>query len=125
MPKALIDYPRSFQLWAYTVGHRQLLLRSTKARGFRTRVDVLFKNVAAIHLPTKLQSLTVWEATQEEVSKMHINTEALEHVEEKVFVVRGAESAGYVIAGFAGAHEDELEYDEPSHFSSFPAVTDW
>ncbi len=46
--RALVSYPdRRFQLWAYTVSHGSLLLRSTKTDDEPTRVDVLFRNVKA------------------------------------------------------------------------------
>jgi hypothetical protein len=45
---------RVFQLWRYTVGMKRLLLRSTKTPTFGTRIDVLFQNVKAMKLPTRL-----------------------------------------------------------------------
>jgi hypothetical protein len=56
---------RTFQLWAYTVGMKRLLLRSTKNETFRTRIDILFQNVKALHLPTSLDGLVVSEADEE------------------------------------------------------------
>jgi len=43
----LINFERNFQIWKYTVGHGQLLLRSTKDPKCPTRIDVFFKNVGA------------------------------------------------------------------------------
>jgi hypothetical protein len=47
----ILDSDRKFQVWKYTVGHSQLLLRSTKSPDCSTRIDVLFKGVSEFHLP--------------------------------------------------------------------------
>jgi len=43
----LFESERFFQLWRMTVSHGRVLLRSTKADGIATRIDVLFKNARA------------------------------------------------------------------------------
>jgi hypothetical protein len=115
-----ITFARRFQLWAYTVGHGQLLLRSPKSAGLSTRVDVLFKNVAAIHLPTILDGLAVSEATEGQKSELRVQVDPLRLEGRRVFVVRGTNFMGYVVAGVVASHEDEREYHEPSHFSLAP-----
>lgn len=50
---------RPFQMWRYSVGHSMLLLRSTKDEQHDTRVDVLFKRVERLDLPTVCQGLTI------------------------------------------------------------------
>jgi len=64
MPTQIINSEREFQIWKYTVGHSQLLLRSTKAPNLPTRIDVLFKGVSEFHLPTALSGLSVQEASE-------------------------------------------------------------
>src|SRR5580692_3599743 len=115
-----IDFPRSFQMWAYTVGHAQLLLRSPKSTDLPTRIDVLFKNVAAVHLPTILDGLTISGATEEEKSELHVQVGLPRLDGRKVFVVRGSNFIGYVIAGVVAWHEDEREHYEASHFITTP-----
>jgi hypothetical protein len=108
-------------MWFYTVGHKTLLLRSPKAPNAPSRIDVLFVNVAAIHLPTILDSLMVSEATETEATDVPV----LAHRDlegRKVFAVRAGEVTGYVVAGAAAWHEDQREYDEPSHFPLTPAI---
>lgn len=104
-------------MWTYTVGHGQLLLRSPKGLGVSTRIDVLFKNVAAIHLPTILDGLAVSEATEDEKSELRTQVDLSRLTGRKVFVVKGSGFTGYVIAGVVAWYEDEREYHEPSHFS--------
>jgi hypothetical protein len=115
----MIDYSkRHFQMWRYEVGHSQLLLRSPKAVGFSTRIDVLFKDVGAFHLPTTMHGLSIFEANEQEQAELHVQIGRPSLEERKVFIVRGSNFTGYVIAGVVASHEDECEYYEPSHFAS-------
>jgi hypothetical protein len=50
---------RRFQLWSYRVSHSQLLLRSVKDAEHTSRIDVLFKGVDALDLPTRLDGLVI------------------------------------------------------------------
>jgi hypothetical protein len=121
MQTNVVNFSRRFQIWNYTVGHSELLLRSTKTSGVVTRVDVFFKNVAAIHLPTILDGLSVSEASAEETAELHIQVDPSRLEGRKVFAVRGSNFTGYVIAGVIAWHEDEREYHEPSRFSLTPS----
>jgi hypothetical protein len=85
-----------------------------------TRIDVLFKNVAAVHLPTILDGLAVSEATEEEKTELHVQVGLTRLDGRKVFVVHGSNFMGYVIAGIVAWHEDEREHYEPSHFILTP-----
>ena len=118
MPTNEVSFPRRFQMWAYTVGHGQLLLRSVKATDWPTRIDVLFKNVAAVHLPTIMDRLAVSEATDTERAELRVQVGAASRLEgQRVFIVRGSGFTGYVVAGVMAWHEDEREYHETSYFS--------
>jgi hypothetical protein len=120
MTGVLFNSQRTFQIWEYTVGHGQLLLRSPKADDMPKRIDVLFKNVAAIHLLTTLNSLTISEANEEDQidSQLQVGSQIL--MDRKVFLVRSSEFVGYVIAGTVAWHEDEGEYYDPSFFRLRP-----
>ena len=89
---------RRFQMWRYDVSHAQLLLRSVKSEGHDSRVDVLFKNVRSINLPTSFTGL-------------RINRDGNQ------FTVSGAEWSGEVIAGACFHAEDSGEYFDPSPFA--------
>ena len=112
-----LDSPRQFQIWSYTVGHGQLLLRSTKTTDFSTRIDVLFKDVGAIHLPMTLDGLALTEATEDEKVELRPQIASPRLRDRKVFVVSGSNFTGYVVAGMVAWHEDDLEYYDPSYFS--------
>jgi hypothetical protein len=120
MSKELLNSSRQYQIWEYTVGHQQLLLRSIKAPDQPTRIDILFKNVAAIHLPASWQGLTISEASASERGDLQLQVEVAHLGDRKVFVVRGANFVGYVIAGVMAWHEDEGEYYDTSYFQLKP-----
>jgi len=115
-----VSFSRRFLIWVYTVSHSELLLRSTKTSDLVTRIDVFFKNVAAIHLPTILDGLAVSEATDIERVELHLQIDPSRLEGRKVFVVRGSNFTGYVVAGVMAWHEDEQEYHEPSYFTLTP-----
>jgi len=113
-----LNFPRRFQLWEYTVSHRQLLVRRTKSEKHSTRVDVLFKNVIRINLPTIIDGLRVREADEQTTAAIleSLWTEegAYTTEDKHVFRVDGRNVSGFVVAGFVGAAEDEGEYHDPS-----------
>jgi hypothetical protein len=118
MSSASVEFSRRFQLWSYSVSHSELLLRSTKSTGATTRIDVLFKNVGAICLQTIIDNLVVLEVSAGDVSQRWRDISVGER---RLFSVSGVGFSGYVVAGSLAWHEDELEYHEPSFFSTRPS----
>lgn len=109
-----IDLRRMVQVWSYTVGHSRLLLRATKDRGHPTRVDILFKNVAAMSLPSVMRQLVVRQASPLEQEEI-LSTIEVDHSEDRrYFILEGPGFAGWVVAGVMVTVEDEGEYYEPS-----------
>ena len=118
MPNTLITFERDFQIWKYTVGHAQLLLRSTKPPKCPTRIDVFFKNVGAIHVPTSFKQLSIIGASAHEAVKMKVlDCSSVVGGHRKLFLIRGSDFEGYVVAGIVVWHEDQGEYHEPSYFA--------
>lgn len=113
----LVAFPRRFQIWSYQIGHGQLLLRSTKDDKHPTRIDILFKDVGAIHLPALFDGLTITEATENEAHDRASQMHSLNLNSRKMFLVTGSGFSGYVLAGLVVWHEDELEYYDKSNFS--------
>lgn len=109
-----IEFPgRRFQLWAYTVSHRQLLLRSNSSEQHASRCDVLFKNVAWVNLPTLIDDLRI------EVAPTHELSPSLAELGEElsgrlVHLIRTRSGNGYVVAGSVTYAEDDGAYDDPS-----------
>jgi len=98
-----------------------LLLRSPKTADLPTRIDILFKNVGGIHLPINLDSLRISEAIEGEVVDPPLALGMKVSKGRKLFVLRGSDFAGYVIAGALAWHEDAGEYHDPSFFSLKPS----
>lgn len=106
-------FDREFQVWAYTVGHGQLLLRSNRTAERSTRIDILFKDVGALNMPTILRDLTIAEATAEEFG---LNRRIAES--RRVFRVSSLDYLGFVVAGAVAMQEDDREYNDPSALCS-------
>lgn len=102
-------FSRMFQVWAYLVSHGQLLLRSTKAAGVPTRIDILFKDVAAMKLPARFETLTISIVAKhpEELDPDLVRSRTF-------FRLSGPRFEGYVVAGSMTQSEDQREFDEPS-----------
>ncbi len=104
---------RTFQLWAYTVSHAQLLLRSTKTDRHPTRIEVLFKNVRYVALPTRMEGVTLQHC---EAAEVPFELSGLSPDGGPWFQVGSRGVTGYVAAAVAFVSEDELEYHDPSAF---------
>jgi hypothetical protein len=87
---------RTFRIWNYTVSHSQLLLRSVKREHHDTRVDMLFKAVDRVDLPSTLAGLHV------------------ELIADRVYSARGTNWQGSVRAGAMFVIEDQGSYADPS-----------
>jgi hypothetical protein len=94
----VFDSSRRFQVWLYTVSHAQLLMRSVKTSGQPTRIDLLFKDVHALDLPTTTEGLAVRR-------------------DGAGFALSGEGWTGAITAGAFFNAEDDLEYDDPSPFA--------
>jgi hypothetical protein len=105
---------RQFQIWAYSVSHQSLLLRSPKAADKGSRIDVLFKGVARLHIPTTIVGMQIEAATIAPVA----GTESFAQDLVRWNIVCAHET-GFVDAVAVFAHEDELEFFDPSPMWAF------
>jgi len=118
------DSERPFSIWSYTVSHRQLLLRSTRqdhalgAPDLDTQIDVLFKNVTALKLASRLTELKLREVRDEQASDL-INDAAIPcEPRQHVISVRGGAVVGWVICGVVAVDEWAGDYSDPSRVAS-------
>ena len=118
----LIAFDRRFQVWSYTVSHKQLLLRSTKTETAATRIDVLFKNVARINLPTLVDQLVIAALEREEYPE-GLNVGAQTMLERNVYSVCGRDWDGYIVAGTVVWAEDDHDFHHPSSLLQLPGHT--
>ncbi|MFS8065641.1 MAG: hypothetical protein ACMG6S_04635 [Byssovorax sp.] len=108
-PKA---FTRSFSVWRYVIGHGQLLLRSPKTEELSTRVDVGFKNVKYVQLPTLMTTLAIRDGSPGDLPEDLRNVVDLSSKHVYVLDVGGVK--GLVVAGYAAWGEDDGEYYQPS-----------
>jgi hypothetical protein len=101
-------------MWFYTVGMRRLILRSTKDERHPTRIDVLIQGVAHLKLPTLMVGLSIRPAGSTELVTIEQSDGVAPGLNERVYVARGENYAGYVVGMVMAAHEDTLEYFDPS-----------
>jgi len=123
----IVEFQRHFQMWKFTVSHGMLLLRSTKSPNHPTRVDVLFKNVARINMPTTFDGFIVSAASEAETQDLVQQLGTLALHRRHTFLIEGSNFRGHVVAGIVVWHEDEGEYSQPSVLTSgdFCAKTKW
>jgi hypothetical protein len=118
----LLRSDRSFAVWAYTVSHSQLLLRTRTADG-QSRIDILFKPVEAMKVRTDYDGLVIRCATVTE----HEQALAATGHAGRAYRVLMLETAGgldYVVAGAVGWKEDHGENRDPSSLAFFPPGSD-
>lgn len=88
---------RTFQLWQYTVSHGQLVLRSTKDSKNGMQLDVLFKNVQRVELPSLMRGLQV--TPDDAPGGAH-----------RRFKLTGREWQGAIVAGAMAWHGSNAEH---------------
>jgi hypothetical protein len=108
-------FPRRFQLWAYSVSHSQLLLRSNRSQEEPTRIDVGFRGVVALKLAWILGDLTLSIADAATQARIEAENPGLDFFEKKLFVCQAGDFAGWVLASTVAVAEDYDSYESPSH----------
>lgn len=112
---------RSFAVWAYTVSHSQLLLRTRTVYG-QPRIDVLFKPVEAMKIRTDYDGLIVRCATVEEHEEI---LTATGHARGRhVLVLETAGQPDYVVTGAFGWKRDDGDDRDPSALAFFAPGSD-
>ena len=108
---------RTFRVWLYTVSHSMLLLRSLRGPQFATRVDLLFKPVCRMSIPTLLDGVDLRAVGRNELPTK-LAAEVGDCKPTSTFYSLSGESlTSWVVSGTASWHEDEGADNEPSHFS--------
>lgn len=113
MSTPILAFPGRFQLWSYTASHSRLLLRRTKGEGYSTQVDIMFKGVASIQIPTMFDGIEVHEARAEQLATVP-QLGIQNHSDRVLFRVIGKNVDGFVVAYAVVADEGDREYFEES-----------
>lgn len=109
--EALFSSDRLFQVWQYTVSHRQLLLRSTRDEAFPKRLEILFKAVDFMAVPPILDGLKITACSPPEGELAAASAVAGSAI---WYRLESRGTTAHVAAGAMVLGEDELEYDDPS-----------
>jgi hypothetical protein len=99
VPVDTYESERHFHVWRYQVGHSQLLLRSAEDTTRNFRIDLLFKAVDRIDLPTSFDELNIVRQGRD-------------------FDLSGQGWVGRDTAGICVRAEDEGEYFDQSPFET-------
>jgi hypothetical protein len=118
--KIIYNSNRVFEVWRYTVSHRQLLIRSNKGNSFPTRLEVLFKDVAFMAVPPVMRGVTITEcgAAGDELPS---GLNAFQ-ISKPWYRIETEGCVGYIAAGAIETNEDDLGYEEPSSLLSGPLL---
>ncbi|NJQ02155.1 hypothetical protein [Streptomyces zingiberis] len=122
--RELFRSAREFSVWAYTVSHGQLLLRSRSLdrEGVRrTRIDVLFKPVRAVKTGITYDSLTIRCATDEERRRILADTGHARRGDRVLLLETAGGRRDHVVAGAFGWSEDGGGDAEPSRLAFLAA----
>ncbi len=103
--KTFYNSERRFRIWAYTVSHSSLLLRSEMKypdqdnymENMSYNIDLEFWAVSYINIPSDLFGISIKEIAEENLPK-EISRELLIH-DMKIFELESGKSKYYVIAG--------------------------
>ncbi|AYG83311.1 hypothetical protein DWB77_05507 [Streptomyces hundungensis] len=105
---------RRFKVWQYAVGHRRLLLRSSRDMPPATRIEIYFANVDLMLLRPGYDGLVIRRADDGQCEKV-----GLEHGVEvkpgRLFLL-GTDLRSFVVSAPPQWHEDEGAMDDPSWF---------
>ncbi|MEV3924853.1 hypothetical protein [Actinomadura coerulea] len=120
---------RSFTVWAYTVSHSQLLLRTrtTERGGVRpSRIDVVFKPVRAMKVRTEYRGgLVIRCADQEEAAQIYAESGDVEPgAGAHCLILETGNDRDYVVAHAVGWVEDMASERDPSALAGFAPGSD-
>jgi len=109
MTNPLLSYAGRFQWWLYSVSHGQLLLRSTRSPTRDTQIDLLFKDVGFVCMPTSVENIEISTGDESDLPQgMRLPAGR------KVFVIRGTDFSGIVTAGVVLHFEGVGSHNDPS-----------
>ncbi|WP_329246339.1 hypothetical protein OG417_51480 [Actinoallomurus sp. NBC_01490] len=117
---------RAFTVWAYTISHSQLLLRTrtTMQDGSRqSRIDIVFKPVRAMKVRIEYDGLVIRCATPAEARRISGADTGI-HDDAHCLILETGNDHDYVIT-YAVGWEEDMETDrDPSKLAGFPPGSD-
>ncbi|GAA4637826.1 hypothetical protein GCM10023196_093210 [Actinoallomurus vinaceus] len=116
---------RAFTVWAYTISHSQLLLR-TRTRIGQSRIDIVFKPVLAVKLRIEYRDgLVIRCAHQTEAEQIRAENTDLDPSDgARYLILETGEDRDYVVTYAVGWEEDTATDSDPSKLADFVPGTD-
>ncbi|MGP3938050.1 hypothetical protein [Nonomuraea sp. KM88] len=117
---------RDFTVWAYTISHSQLLLRTrtpTLNSTRSTRIDIVFKPVRAMKVRIEYSGLVIRCATEAETALIRAENTGL-HDGVHCLILETGLDQDYVIAHAVGWEEDTETDRDPSKLAGFAPGSD-
>lgn len=110
---------RDFLLWAYAVGHSQLLLRSTsRDLEYETTIDLLFKPISAIKIRDVYKGLVIRCAPAEQIERIKGAFPSIEFLDDdRFFLLETEGETDYVVSLSVGWREGVLGPTGQSFFA--------
>lgn len=102
---------RTFQIWSYDVSHSMLLLRSPASDRDNEQVDIVFKGVDFISIPTRIRDMVI-EKSSADFSHLPIEPHVLSA--RHLYEVAGSGARGLIAAAAVYMDARRCEYFEES-----------
>ncbi len=103
---------RSFQLWAYSVSHAQLLIRSPRSKEDPKNIDVAFFGVGLIEVPSGFIGLTIEDASTKEAKAVRRRRLRDSSDVDHVYRLITDDEVFFVVAAHLRVSENSLDYRE-------------
>ena len=97
-------YNRLFQLWYYTVSHKQMLLRSVGNKD-ACNLDIYFGDVVYIELPVAIDKIELLETTQQDIDYI---AQRIGNIDKKITVLKCESNKYYVVSSYMKIIENNL-----------------
>ena len=107
------DSDRSFVQWFFTKSHARLLLWSEKGNTEKTRIEVLFFDVAVVNLPIYMPGLNIRPVSARE-AQLELKRIPKQLTDQTLFRMSGSDWEGYVIASGLLVSEADRDFEAPS-----------
>ncbi len=106
-----LDSARSFQVWAYSVSHGQLLIRSPKSIETPENVDVAFFGVAMMELPAGFLGLKIEDASDQDIAAAKMRVQDPDRIR-RVYALESREKRYLVAATDLRVSKNGFDYRE-------------
>lgn len=105
---------RSFVQWFFTKSHARLLLWSEQGNTEKTRIELLFKDVAVVNIPIYMPGLTITPVKGMQARAELARVPRQMTPDTTLFRMSGTGWDGYVIAALLLVAEADRSFDAPS-----------